>query len=133
MKKSHLIGIAIIAVAIGLLLSLSGDVSTYSTFAEAMETGDRVKLVGQLMKDKPMEYDPAIDPNKFHFHIKDSKGMSGKVTLLSEKPQEFERSESIVLTGSMKGDVFVATEMLMKCPSKYKDEEIIIRSKTKQI
>lgn len=133
MKKSHLFGIAIIAVAIGLLLSLSGDVSTYSTFEQATDSGERVKLVGQLMKDKPMDYNPAIDPNKFHFHIKDSKGVPGKVTLLSEKPQEFERSESIVLTGAMKGDVFVATEMLMKCPSKYKDEEIIIRSKTKQI
>ncbi len=133
MKKSHLIGIAIIAIAIGLLLSLSGDVSTYSTFSQAMKSGERVKLVGQLMKDKPVEYDPAIDPNKFSFHIKDSKGVPGRVTLLTEKPQEFERSESIVLTGAMEGDVFVATEMLMKCPSKYKDEEIIIRSKSKQI
>jgi len=97
MKKSHLIGIAVIAVAIGLLLSLSGDVSTYSTFQDAAETGERVKLVGQLMKDKPMEYNPTIDPNKFHFHIKDSDGVPGKVTLLTEKPQEFERSESIVL------------------------------------
>jgi len=93
MKKSHLVGIAIIAVAIGLLLSLSGDVSTYSTFEEAIQSGDRVKLVGQLMKDKPMQFDPAVDPNKFSFQMKDSKGVPGKVTLLTAKPQEFERSD----------------------------------------
>ena len=28
----------------------------------------------------------------------------------------------------MKGDEFVATDMLMKCPSKYKDEEVYIKS-----
>jgi cytochrome c-type biogenesis protein CcmE len=28
----------------------------------------------------------------------------------------------------MKGDVFVASDMLLKCPSKYKDQETYIRS-----
>jgi len=133
MKKSHLIGIVVIAIAIGLLLSLSGDVSTYSTFKDAIQSGDRVKLVGKLMKDKPMEYNPSVDPNYFGFHIEDADGDAGKVVLLAAKPQEFERSESIVLTGSMQEDVFVATEMLMKCPSKYKDEEIAIKAKTETL
>jgi len=133
MKKSHLIGIVVIAVAIGLLLSLSGDVSTYATFEDAIQSGNRVKLVGKLMKDKPMEYDPTVDPNYFGFHVRDAEGEPGKVVLLAAKPQEFERSESIVLTGSMQDDVFIATEMLMKCPSKYKDEEIAIKAKTEKI
>lgn len=132
MKKSHLIGIAIIAIAIGLLLSLTGDVSTYATFDDAT-SGDRVKIVGKLVKEKEMVYDPAVDPNYFSFYMKDDNGKEGKVILLSEKPQEFERSESIVLTGSMQGEEFVATEMLMKCPSKYKDEEILVKSKTGKI
>ena len=46
--------------------------------------------------------------------------------LKAAKPQDFEKSESIVLTGSIKGDTFVATEMLMKCPSKYVEDEIQI-------
>ena len=49
--------------------------------------------------------------------------------LLAAKPQDFELSEQIVLTGKMQGDVFMASDMLMKCPSKYKDEEIYIKSK----
>ncbi len=133
MKKKHLVGIAMIAIAIALLLSLSDEVSTYSTFKEASLTGQRVKIAGQLSKDKEMLYNPEKDPNYFSFYIKDSDGEEGKVVLLSERPQEFERSEQIVLTGSMKGEEFIATEMLMKCPSKYKDEEIFIKSEKGEI
>ena len=133
MKKIHIIAIVMIAVAIGLLMSLSNDVSSYSTFADAIQNGNRVKIAGQLSKDKAMEYDPAIDPNYFSFYLTDTEGQEKKVVLLSEKPQDFEKSEQIVLTGQMKGGEFVATEMLMKCPSKYKDEEILIRSKQNEI
>ena len=44
------------------------------------------------------------------------------------KPQDFERSESVVVTGEMRNNEFVANEILMKCPSKYKDDEIRIRA-----
>ena len=53
------------------------------------------------------------------------------MVLLSEKPQDFELSEQVVLTGQMKDDAFVATDLLMKCPSKYKDEEVYIKSEGK--
>ncbi|MNF07676.1 hypothetical protein D3C80_2079060 [compost metagenome] len=39
------------------------------------------------------------------------------------KPQDFEKSEQIVLTGGMVGDEFHASKILMKCPSKYTDQE----------
>jgi len=42
------------------------------------------------------------------------------------KPQDFERSEQIVLTGKMKGDEFLASKILMKCPSKYVNNKIQI-------
>ncbi|MFK7937605.1 MAG: cytochrome c maturation protein CcmE, partial [Saprospiraceae bacterium] len=128
MKKTHIVGIIMILVAIGLLTSVTQDVSTYATFSDAVQSGEKVKIAGQLSKDKEMLYDPAIDPNYFSFYIKDAQEEERKVVLLAAKPQDFEKSEQIVLTGSMKGEEFVATEMLMKCPSKYKDEEIYIRS-----
>ncbi|MDX1667642.1 MAG: cytochrome c maturation protein CcmE [Saprospiraceae bacterium] len=127
MKKIHIIAIVMIGVAIAILISVAGDMSTYATFEQAVKTGQRVKVAGQLSKDKEMYYDPAEDPNYFTFYIRDTKGVEKKVVLLAEKPQDFELSEQIVLTGSMKGDEFVATHMLMKCPSKYKDEEIYMK------
>ena len=37
-------------------------------------------------------------------------------------------SESLVVTGKLKDDVFVSDEILMKCPSKYKGEEELINA-----
>jgi cytochrome c-type biogenesis protein CcmE len=128
MKITHLIAIIFVALGIGLLISASGDMSTYSTFADARTSNEKVKIVGQLCKDKALIYNPEKDPNYFSFFIKDSKGEEHKVVLLAEKPQDFERSEQIVLTGKMRGEEFVASDMLMKCPSKYKDEETFVKS-----
>lgn len=128
MKKIYVIAGVMIAVAIALLMNTAKDMSTYGTFAEASKTGEKVKIAGQLSKDKEMYYNPEKDPNYFSFYIKDSKGDERKVVLLASKPQDFELSEQIVVTGSMKGDEFVANDLLMKCPSKYKDEEIYIKS-----
>ena len=58
----------------------------------------------------------------------DDNGDLREVHLLLPKPQDFELSEQIVLTGEMDGERFVADEILMKCPSKYKNEEIYLKS-----
>jgi cytochrome c-type biogenesis protein CcmE len=129
MKKSHLLAIVVVAVAIGILISASKDVTTYANFAQATASDDKVKLVGQLVKDRPVEYDPEKDPNFLAFYLKDDAGEVRRVELLAAKPQDFERSESIVLTGKMKGETFAASDMLLKCPSKYKDQEIYVREK----
>ncbi|MCB0568613.1 MAG: cytochrome c maturation protein CcmE [Phaeodactylibacter sp.] len=131
MKKIYIIAIVMIAAAIILLTTAAEDMSTYSTFADAARSGDRVKIAGQLSKDKEMYYNPEKDPNYFSFYIRDTKGDEQKVVLLSEKPQDFELSEQVVLTGQMKDDAFVATDLLMKCPSKYKDEEVYIKEEGK--
>ncbi len=128
MKKIYVIAGVMIIAAIALLMNTAKDVSTYGTFAEAAQTEQKVKIAGQLSKDKEMYYNPEEDPNYFSFYVKDTKGEERKVVLLASKPQDFELSEQIVVTGKMKGDEFVATDLLMKCPSKYKDEEIYIKS-----
>ncbi|HKK75077.1 MAG TPA: cytochrome c maturation protein CcmE [Saprospiraceae bacterium] len=128
MKRIYIIAGVMLAVAIGVLVSATGDMSTYTTFAEASHSSRKVKIAGQLAKDKAMEYNPEKDPNYFSFFIKDAEGIEKKVVLLAAKPQDFELSEQIVVTGKMQDDTFVATDLLMKCPSKYKDEEVTIRS-----
>jgi cytochrome c-type biogenesis protein CcmE len=76
-----------------------------------------------------MIYDPVVNPNLFTFYLKDTNGKEVLVNLLKPKPQDFELSEQVVVTGDMQGDAFVANEVLMKCPSKYKDEEIYMKKK----
>ncbi|MBP6825651.1 MAG: cytochrome c maturation protein CcmE [Saprospiraceae bacterium] len=131
MKKSHILAIAIVAIAIAILISASKDVTNYSDFTKAAKSADKVKIIGQLVKDKPVEYNPDKDPNYLGFYLKDEAGEVRKVVLRATKPQDFERSESIVLTGQMEGENFEASDMLLKCPSKYKDQEIYVRSEKK--
>ncbi|MEM6316389.1 MAG: cytochrome c maturation protein CcmE [Bacteroidota bacterium] len=129
MKKVHIIGVVLIAVAVGILMSLSEDVSTFTSFSEAVASGKTVKVSGTLSKDKEIYYNPQKDPNYFTFYMKDAENQERKVIMQAAKKQDFERSESVVVTGKMKGDEFHATDLLMKCPSKYKDEEIYIKGK----
>jgi cytochrome c-type biogenesis protein CcmE len=127
MNKVSIIGLLLIAASIFIFLNASKDVSTYSNFKEAVSSGDRVKVVGKLNKEIPTQYDAENSPNIFKFHMIDDKGLVKEVVLNKAKPQDFERSEQIVVTGEMKGDQFMADEILMKCPSKYKQEEINIK------
>jgi cytochrome c-type biogenesis protein CcmE len=128
MKKVYIIAGIMVAVAVSFFVMASEDLSTYATIAEAQSTGERVKITGQLAKDMDMHYDPATDPNYFSFYIRDKDEKLQKVVLLQPKPQDFEMSESIVLTGRVQGDEFVATDVLLKCPSKYKDEQLNLDS-----
>jgi cytochrome c-type biogenesis protein CcmE len=128
MKKSHIIGIIIIAVAIGAIISTFADSSTYASFTEAKESDSEIHVVGQLVKGKELIYDPVKDANYFSFYMVDTKGEECKVVFAGTKPQDFERSEQIVLTGKMQNGEFHADKILMKCPSKYTNTEVTAAS-----
>jgi len=130
MKKFQIVALIAIVAAVAILISASKEVSTYATFNMAQD-GNRVKITGEMAKNKAMEYRPDIDPNIFKFFLKDSDGVEKQVVLAKAKPQDIERAESIVLTGSLKDDVFYADEILTKCPSKYKNEELSLKEGAK--
>jgi len=123
MKKTHIIGILIIAVAFGVIVTSLSNNSTYASFKEATAHQDRVyHVVGKLDKTKPFLYDPHLNANLFTFYLIDRDGTERKVTLGKPKPDDFERSEQIVVIGNaVNGDEFQAKDVLMKCPSKYQD------------
>lgn len=125
MKKSHIIVLFLIAVCIGVFASKLGNVSSYSSYEDAKtKPGETVQLIGTLSKGKPVNFDPIKDPNSFSFHLIDRDGKEVHVVCFDDMPTDFEKSEEIVLTGSMKEDTFYANEMLVKCPSKYQENEI---------
>jgi len=134
MKKSHIVGIIVIALAIGIIMSTAGDASTYVSFGEAIELAEdgstsKVHVVGRLKKDEQghivgMQYDPLVDPNYFSFTLVDTNRFEQRVVYYNPKPQDFERSEQVVITGNMQQDVFVADKILLKCPSKYTENEV---------
>ncbi len=131
MKKTYLIALIMVIVATVIVVNAGiGQTAPYANFTTAAEKGGTVTLVGSLVKDKPMVFDPMKDPNKFTFFLEDHDGAEREVILLKGKPQDFEMSESIVLTGRMEGETFIAKDVQLKCPSKYKDEESMIKGLT---
>jgi cytochrome c-type biogenesis protein CcmE len=130
MKKTHIILLLLIAAAIGTLISFTGDLSTYDTIASASaKEGKFVHLIAKLDKTKPIEYDAVKNPNYMRFTAVDTLGNSTPVVYHNSKPGDFEMSERLVLKGSMQNGQFDCKEILMKCPSKYKDDPNMSRKK----
>lgn len=124
MKRIHIITLVFIAVAIAyMLVTMSKDLTTYDTIASARQKqGKYIHLIAKLDRSKDIQYDPVKDPNYLAFYAVDSLGGQTKVIYHSTKPPELEMSERIVLKGKMNGDTFECKEILLKCPSKYKDD-----------
>ena len=133
MKKSAIFGLVIIAIAIAVIISVYSNSSTYGSFNDARETESELQVKGQLSKEKELYYDATKNANYFSFYMKDDNGDERKVVFTVTKPQDFERSEQIVLTGKMQGQEFHASKILMKCPSKYTQDKVeITEVKAKQ-
>ena len=124
MKKSSILGLLVIAICIAVILCTYSSSSTYGTISDAKKTTSELQLICHLDKQKAFYYDAVKDANYFSFFVKDSKGQECKVVFIGTKPQDFERSEQIVLTGQMVGDEFHASKILMKCPSKYTQNKV---------
>lgn len=121
MKKSHIALIVIIAVSIGAIIATYGDASTYVDFklAEA-NMGEKYTVIGQLDQEQPIEFNPKTI--MLRFTAKDSSGERRTIYYNAPKPDQLERSEKITMTGFATDTGFVATDILMKCPSKYNEE-----------
>ena len=134
MKPAHIVLLVVIAVAIGVIVSMTGSASTYVTFTEAQKMAadgdnEKIHVVGKIKKTasgniEGMQYHPELDPNFFKFQLVDSTQTEMSVVYGNPKPADFERSEQIVIIGSVKDNVFVADKILLKCPSKYTEKEI---------
>lgn len=124
MKKLHIILLIAVAGAVAALLSFMGNLTTYDTVASARQKPDQfVHLIARLDKSKPVQYDPVINPNYCSFTVIDSLGNSAVVISHKPKPVELEQSERVVLKGRMQNNQFQCDDILLKCPSKYKDDQ----------
>lgn len=108
-----------------------GSVTTYETIASAKDKPGRgVSLVVKIDKSKPFIYDAVKDPNYLSFTALDTLGNSIDVVYHNAKPTDMEKSERLVLKGKVSDGKFECSDILLKCPSKYKDN---IANNTKEV
>jgi cytochrome c-type biogenesis protein CcmE len=132
MKKSHILIIVVIAAAIGIIVSTAGDASTYVGFDEAYQMASagrqkEIHVVGSLKKDasgQVIGIEEGIDKVSFSFLMVDDNGKEQKVTYNQPMPADLMRSEKVVVIGSYNGDHFHASKILLKCPSKYQEQNV---------
>ena len=132
MKKSHILIIIIIAAAIGIVITTADDASTYVTFDQAYQLASNgsknsIHVVGQLKKDAEghvVGIIPGADRVSFSFVMLDDAQKEQVVIYNEPMPQDFTRSEKVVVIGSYSGDTFIADKILLKCPSKYQEQKL---------
>lgn len=132
MKKSHILALLVIAVAVFIIISTAGDASTYVTFSEAKEIAangndNSIHVVGELVKSGDGEIQGIVasqDKLTFSFDMIDENNEIQHVYYNEPMPSDFLRSEKVVVIGSYHDDVFVADKILLKCPSKYQETTV---------
>jgi len=132
MKTSHIIAIVVIAVAIGIIISTASDSSSYVSFDQAYQmasSNDKtsVHVVGELKKDAQgniIGLEEGADHLSFSFLLIDDNKKEQKVLYNEPMPPDFTRSEKVVVIGKYKNDNFVASKILLKCPSKYQEQKL---------
>ena len=127
MKKSSIIGIVVIGLAIAIIISTSEGASSYTNFSEAYEMSasgrkNNIHVTGELKKDiegNVVGINPSAEKTSVSFIMVDDSGKEQTVFLNEPMPADLLRSERIVVVGSYKQERFIAKKVILKCPSKY--------------
>ena len=130
MKSKYIFAIIVIAIAIVIVVSMTGDASSYVTFSEAKELSQKgyqnsIHVVGELPKTLSGEIsgiEESPDKLSFKFDMVDENGFKQKVLYANPMPTDFTRSEQVVIVGAYNGENFIAEKILLKCPSKYQED-----------
>ena len=117
-----------------IIVSTFGDASTYVTFSKAKdvyESGSMSKfhVVGTLNKNDNNKIEGiknSPDQLSFTFEMIDENGYKESVFFGEPMPPDFLLSEQVVVIGGYENNTFIADDILLKCPSKYTEENIKI-------
>lgn len=118
-KKSYIIGAVVVILAmIMAMYSFRSTMTTYVSVSEAKVSPRPVQVAGIVVKGSK-RYD--LQNNSLVFTLREDGGDEMVVEYDGHKPANFDDVTKIVSTGkyNTKRQVFVAKELLVKCPTKY--------------
>ena len=124
----------------------------WRTYYTVSEDGGRTNIIDEILQQKGDEFSPehplpnvwhgkngntqgalscaprTLDESTFLLPLEgtmvDDEGKEQQVIYSQPMPPDFTRSEKVVVIGSYHGDVFNASKIILKCPSKYQEENI---------
>jgi cytochrome c-type biogenesis protein CcmE len=118
-KRSYIIGAVVVALAmIMAMYSFKSTMTTYVSVSEAKVTTRPVQVAGIVAKGSK-QYD--LQNNRLIFTLREDSGDEMAVEYGGQKPANFDDVTKIVAIGKYNTErhVFMATEVLVKCPTKY--------------
>lgn len=125
MKPAHIIALAVIAISMVVtLIVFAGTTAHHVTVAEAMKNpGEQVQVPGDIVKDT-VRFDTTAGRGSLRFDVTDPKDPDSRMSIVYEqpKPENFDSAEKVEAVGQFKNGEFHATNLLVKCPSKYNDQ-----------
>ena len=118
-KKSYIIGAVIVVLAMVMAMySFKSTLTTYVSVSEARVSARPVQVAG-IVAQGTKYYD--LENNRLMFTLREDSGDEMPVEYDGHKPANFDDVTKIVATGKFNAErkVFVARELLVKCPTKY--------------
>lgn len=121
MRGSTIIPVLVSALAIGVVVAVfQQGASPYITVSEARKlSGDHLSLGVEIDKATLTK---SVKSGDIEFVGKDKNGEKVKVRYTGD-PVNLDQADRVTAIGKLDGEVFVADQMLVKCPSKYEAEK----------
>ena len=119
MKKPYVIGGVVIVLAMAMAMySFKSTLTSYVTVSEAKASNRPVQVAGIVVEGTD-KYD--LDSNNLLFTLREDSGDQMKVEYDGPRPGNFDNVTKVVAIGKYepKRKVFLARELLVKCPTKY--------------
>jgi cytochrome c-type biogenesis protein CcmE len=123
-KKAYLIALMVIGAAMGFTLwAFSSAMTPYVDIRTARASSSPVQVKGKIVHAKQY-WDPTN--NVLRFPIVDQNNDTIEIVYTGAKPDAFDTAPETAATGIVQKDaagheVFVSSNMVVKCPSKYDD------------
>lgn len=120
MKPGYFVGgLVIFFCIVATAMSLSGSVRRTVTIQEALASQQPCEIYGEVVKNSGK-----LENGRFHFQLREEKsGDVITVVSLKPKPASFDQASHVKAIGVAQGSEFAASDMLVKCPSKYQGVE----------
>ena len=119
MKKSYIVGGLVVALAMAMAMySFKSTLTTYVTVSEAKASKRPVQVAGIVVTGTD-RYD--LQRNNLIFVLREDGGDEMQVEYDGPRPGNFDNVTKVVAIGKYepKEEVFMARELLVKCPTKY--------------